>query len=202
MAGVKKHRYLCYVLCDVQKYTYHIVLYCFGGCNHETWYLGLTLVVSSSCCLWESSRTSSTAGFSRIWTQSGRPRKFLCYLQMLAQITAWQFLGFEFLLGEEACDLVGKRYQSDTLGPLPSHPPTTRYSSWHSDSLCAQVESQMEFVMEYFASFGTTCIPNMGIHRMVIGDLAKRYQIFSKSRQIKEICERKGGWNDFCLIIS
>ena len=85
--------------------------------------------------------------------------------------------------------------------PFNSHLPTTRYSSSHSDSFGTQVESQMEFVMEYFASFGTTCIPNMGIHRMVIGDLAKRYQIFSKSRQIKDMCGQKG-WILFFGVIS
>ena len=75
----------------------YIVLSCFGGQSWNIVFISIwILVLLSPCCLWESSRTSSTAGLSRIWTLSGRPRKFWCYLQMLARITAWEFLGFEF----------------------------------------------------------------------------------------------------------
>lgn len=49
------------------------------------------------------------------------------------------------------------------------------------------MEAHVDFIMEYFASFGTTMVPNMGIHKSVISELGKRYQIYPKARQLKDI---------------
>ncbi len=49
-----------------------------------------------------------------------------------------------------------------------------------------QVEEHVEFLMEYFASFGTTMVPNMGIHKKILSILAKRYNLFDKKQQIKD----------------
>jgi len=41
--------------------------------------------------------------------------------------------------------------------------------------------------MEYFASFGTTMVPNMGIHKKILTMLANRYNLFAKKQQIKDL---------------
>lgn len=46
-----------------------------------------------------------------------------------------------------------------------------------------KVEKHVEFVMEYFASFGTAMVPTMGLHKSVLHVLAKRYAIYPKARQ-------------------
>ena len=46
-----------------------------------------------------------------------------------------------------------------------------------------KVEQQVEFAMEYFASFGTALVPTMGLHKAVLHVLAKRYAIYPKARQ-------------------
>ena len=50
-----------------------------------------------------------------------------------------------------------------------------------------QVEEHVEFLMEYFASFGTTMVPNMGIHKKILTMLANRYNLFAKKQQIKDL---------------
>ena len=50
-----------------------------------------------------------------------------------------------------------------------------------------EVEEHVEFLMEYFASFGTTMVPNMGIHKKILTLLANRYNLFDKKQQIKDL---------------
>lgn len=51
----------------------------------------------------------------------------------------------------------------------------------------AKVEDHTEFLMEYFASFGTTLVPNLGVHKKVLVTLCKRYQIVASGRAAKEL---------------